>query len=458
MSQILIVEDDPKIRAGLIFQLEEEGHRATGVGDAESALAKLGNGTSPDLLLLDVRLPGISGVELLRSLSAREALPPTVIVSGEASISEAVEALQLGVHDVIEKPFSRERLVRAVANTLETASLRRSVQDLAARLSEENTILGDSAAIAEVRRLVAMAAPTDARVLILGESGTGKELVADAIHGGSPRAGHPFVKVNCAAIPETLVESELFGHAKGAFTDARQARAGLFEEADGGTLFLDEIGDMPRELQARLLRVLEDGVVRRVGEARDREVDVRVIAATNHDLDEAVRRGDFRQDLFFRLSTLPLPVPPLRQRPEDLRILFPHFIELFRRRHGTARRDIDDSAYPCLERYPWPGNVRELKAVAERLVIFAADPIDAERVGEILGEAPPQEPPDGVLRADALSADLPLRELRAACEREYIEAMLQRKGWNFSAAARDLGIQRTYLHQKAASLGISRPS
>ena len=295
MTTILVVEDDPKIRANLLFQLREKGYEPRAVEDAESALEILQEGSlAPDLLLSDVRLPGLSGVDLVRRLAGNDILPPTIIVSGEASISETVEAVKLGVHDFIEKPFSKERLFQSIRNTLENAALRREVADLRSELDGEQAILGESPGMVKLRELIARAAPTDARVLIRGESGTGKELVASALHRQSSRARGPFIKINCAAIPSHLIEDELFGHARGAFTDARNAKAGLFEEAHGGTLFLDEIGDMEYSLQSRLLRVLEDGRVRRIGETKDREVDVRVLAATHCDLEKAVQESEFR--------------------------------------------------------------------------------------------------------------------------------------------------------------------
>ena len=275
MTRLVIVEDDEKIRGSLLLQLREEGYAPQALSSAEEALVHFGDGrvSLPHLLLLDVRLPGISGVELVRRLAAMQRMPPTIIISGEASISETVEALRLGVHDFIEKPFSRERLLQSIRNALEHQALKREVATLKADLGGEPPILGASAAVAALRQLIARAAATDARVLIVGESGTGKELVASALHRESSRGQRPFIKINCAAIPHHLVEDELFGHAKGAFTDAKTAKVGLFEEADGGTLFLDEIGDMDLTMQSRLLRVLEDGRVRRVGETRDRQVD-----------------------------------------------------------------------------------------------------------------------------------------------------------------------------------------
>jgi two-component system, NtrC family, nitrogen regulation response regulator NtrX len=463
MKRILLVEDDPKIRASLLLQLGEAGFAVEGLASGEEAYARFADRgrLTPDLLLLDVRLGGMSGVDLLRLLTTEgaERLPPTIIISGEASISEAIEALRMGVHDFIEKPFSRERLLRSIENTLETAALKRRVAALESRLGAAPEILGASPALLRLQERIARAAATDGRVLISGESGAGKELVAEALHRASARREGPFVRLNCAAIPAPLVEDELFGHARGAFTDAKVAKPGLFEEAHGGTLFLDEIGDMDGALQARLLRVLEDGRVRRVGETRDRQVDVRVIAATHRDLESAVTAGSFRQDLYFRLAALPIEVPPLRERREDIPLLFHRFLERFAREHRLRERRIDDGIYPPLLSYAWPGNVRELKNLCERLVVFGADPLTATDLpAAFLLPAPPQEIPEtGLLRLAEAWPPLPLRDFRTQCEREYIEAVLRRTGWNFAAAARLLGIQRTYLHQKVAALGLERP-
>ncbi len=454
MTSILIVEDDAKIRANLLFQLRDEGFAPTALDNGEAALAVLTDGPRPDLLLLDVRLPGMSGMELVRRLAPTGELPPTVIISGEASISETVEALRLGVHDFIEKPFSKERLVQSIKNTLEATALRREVAQLRSELTGEQELFGISEAIGELRERIARAAATDARILIRGESGTGKELVANALHHRSARAEGPLIKINCAAIPAHLIEDELFGHAKGAFTDARQAKPGLFEEAHGGTLFLDEIGDMDYALQARLLRVLEDGRVRRIGETRDREVDVRVVAATHCDLEKAVERGEFREDLYFRLAHLPLEIPPLRERKDDIRPLFDHFLEHFSRRHKRARLGVDEGLYESLLGYGWPGNVRELKNLCERLVVFGSDPLTAEQLPSSFLEGTGGE--IGLVQLGHRPS-LSLKDFKAQCEKEYIESVLQRTRWNVSAAARLLDIQRTYLHQKMTVLGLRRP-
>ena len=460
MTRILVVEDDPQLLANLLFQLRNKGFESSGFAAAEEAIEPCRSATPPDLLLLDVRLRSMSGIDLVAQLSKEKILPPTVVISGEASVSEAVEALRLGVHDFIEKPFSGERLLRSIENALRHHQLHREVVSLRTALAGESELLGDSEVMQQLKERIEQAAPTDARVLIQGESGTGKELVADLLHRCSPRRDGPFVKINCAALPANLVEGELFGHARGAFTDARHDKAGLFEAADRGTLFLDEIGDMEPALQGRLLRVLEDGKVRRIGETHDRQVDVRVLAATHRQLGDSIAGGSFRQDLYFRLAHLPIEVPPLRHRGEDLRLLWDHFLSLFSRRH---RRPVPQTDPACLDRltqYPWPGNVRELKNLCERMVVFGRDPITVDSLPAAIGEtaaAPQTELAEtGLLHLAAVTGPLTLRELRTQCEREYIESVLQRTGWNFTAAARALGLQRSYLHEKARTLGLKR--
>ena len=452
MQLIAIVEDDEKIAATTTLRLREEGYGAVSFRTAEAALAYLRDlaAVPPDLVLLDVRLPGMSGIDLVREMG--DAMPPTIIISGEASMAETVEALRLGVHDFIDKPFSRERLVRSVRNGLEAAALRRQVGELSAR---DQQIVGTSPAIEELRRDIAKLAATDARVLIRGESGTGKELVANALHRQSRRAGRPFVKLNCAAIPAHLIEDELFGHARGAFTDAKTAKRGLFEEADGGTLFLDEIGDMEPPLQSRLLRVLEDGRVRRIGETADRAVNVRVLAATHRDLQELSKEGRFREDLFFRLATVPIDVPPLRERRRDVAVLFLTFLRHFCERNRRVAFSVEPEVLRALEGYDWPGNVRELKNVAERLSVFGTDPIGLGQLPSSI-TAPGAPAESGILRIGETAPAIPLRELKAQCEKEYIEAVLRRTNWNVTRAAELLGLQRTWLHEKIAALGIVR--
>ena len=453
---ILLVEDHQKIRLNTMWQLREAGFA---VQDADSPAAALRmmdqHGEPPDLLLLDVRFPGSSGIDLIRRLKAEQRLPPTIIISGEASMSETLEAVQLGVYDFIEKPFTPERLLQSITNCLENASLRQQLSVLHTRISSENAILGSSPEVVRLRERIERVGPTSARVLIRGESGTGKELAANLLHRLSDRRDRPLVKINCAAIPAHLVEDELFGHVRGAFTDAKYSKAGLFEEAHQGTLFLDEIADMELPLQARLLRVLEDGKVRRIGETRDRHVDVRVIAATNANLEAATRDGRFREDLYFRLAAIPVDVPPLRARVGDVAILLRHYLDQFCLEHRRRRLTVDRDALARLESYSWPGNVRELRNVCEQLSLFAADPVTVDQLPLSLQGGAVRE--SGVLRLVETVPIVPLREFKEQCEKEYIENVLRRTNWNFVQAARLLDIQRTYLHQKIAALEIPKP-
>jgi two-component system, NtrC family, nitrogen regulation response regulator NtrX len=453
---ILIVEDHPKLRATATWQLREEGFAVQEADSPDAALELMAmHRDPPDLILLDVRFPnGRNGVDLVRRLRDEQRLPPTIIASGEASMHETLEAMRLGVYDFIEKPYTRERLLQSVRNCLEHASLKRELSVLHTRIDDEHAILGNSPVIVQLRERIERVAPSNARVLIRGESGTGKELAANMLHRLSGRRDKPLVKINCAAIPPHLIEDELFGHARGAFTDAKLAKPGLFEEAHRGTLFLDEIGDMELTLQARLLRVLEDGKVRRIGETQDRQIDVRVVAATNKDLEAMVRDGRFREDLYFRLTAIPVDVPPLRVRPDDIRVLVRHYLDVFSAENKRRRLTVDRDAMARLERYSWPGNVRELRNVCEQLAIFGTDPITVEQLPLSAATAPSAGP---LLRVDGTTAIVPLREFKEQCEKEYIESVLRRTNWNFVHAARLLDIQRTYLHQKIAALEIPKP-
>jgi len=452
MQLILIIEDDEKIAANVTLRLREEGYGVVRFRSAEDALASLrdARNVAPDMALVDVRLPGMSGIELLQA--AGESMPPAIVISGEATMAETVEAIRLGVHDFIDKPFTRERLLKSVRNCLEHEALRRQVRALRA---EGQEIIGRSAAIQTLRATIEKVAPTDARVLIRGESGTGKELVASAIHARSRRASRTFVRLNCAAIPSHLIEAELFGFARGAFTDAKVAKRGLFEEADGGTLFLDEIGDMEPALQARLLRVLEDGSVRRLGENTARTVNVRVLAATHRDVQSLSQAGQFREDLFFRLATVPIDVPPLRERRDDVPLLFSTFLQQFCLRSRRAALSVDANVYKTLAAYDWPGNVRELRNLAERLSVFGTDPITVDQLPSAVLHRGASE--SGIVRLVEGAPVMPLRDFKAQSEKEYIESVLRRTQWNVSRAAQLLDIQRTHLHEKIAALGITRP-
>lgn len=458
MAMILVVEDNRKIRANLLFQLEDAGYTCEGLPSAEEALDWLGKHGSPDLLLLDVRLERMTGVDLVRILHEKACLPPTIIVSGEASISETVDALKYGVYDFIEKPVSNERLLQSVKNCLEVNQLKANIRALKAAMpGRGTTILGTSAGVVRLRQLIERVAPTQGRVLVRGESGTGKELVAACIHENSPRAAKPFVKVNCAAIPSHLIEAELFGHVRGAFTDARNDKQGLFEQAHTGTLFLDEIGDMDVQLQARLLRVLEDSKVRRVGDTRDRDVDVRVIAATHCQLEQMVEEKRFREDLYFRLSAIPIDVPPLRERSEDIPLLFAHFMEVSSRINNLPNRRVDPEAMAVLMRHSWPGNIRELKNIAERVVIFGGDPITVDQLPTSMLRESATPLTSGLLQPSQVTRFVSLRDFKTQCEKEYLELVLHKTNWNVSETARILDIQRPHLHQKLNQLGLQRP-
>ena len=458
MRRVILLEDDPRTRASLAAELRDDGLEVAAFASTEEAASELQPGRRIDLLLADVRLPGASGIELVRSLAGEGRLPPTIVISGEATISETVEALRLGVFDFIEKPFSRERLRTSVRNAFSRAALEGEVSSLRSALGE-GELIGQSHSMQALRERIASAAATEATVLVRGESGTGKELVASALHRMSRRSSGPLVKVNCGALSPSLVEDELFGHVRGAFTDACASKPGLFEAASGGTLLLDEIGDMEPGLQSRLLRVLEDGKVRRLGDTREVAVDVRVIAATHRDLEAATRADLFRQDLYFRLARLQLDVPLLRDRPGDVTLLAVRFVETACRQHRLRAKSLEPEALARLERHSWPGNVRELKHVCERAVVFGGDPISAADLGFPTAGAEGTAAATAagqVLRLDAVRS-IGLKELRARCEREYILHVLEGEGWNLAAAARALGLQRTYLHAKLAALGIVRP-
>ncbi len=448
---ILLVEDDPTTRASCQLQLEGAGFQVKATATAEAARQQLASSAElPDLMLLDIRLPGSSGVELVRELAEEGRLPTTVVVSGEATVGEALEAVRHGVADFLEKPVSSQRLVHTVRCALERYSLRREVASLRRRLDTGNEILGTSEVMDRLRDLLARVAATNVTVLIRGASGTGKELVARALHELGARKRGSMVVVNCAALPAQLIESELFGHVRGAFTDARSDRAGLFEEAHGGTLFLDEIGEMQPPLQARLLRVLEDGMVRRVGSSRDHRVDVRVVAATHQDLEQAVGAGSFRQDLFYRLAQLEIMVPALSERIEDIPLLFRHFLDRACERHQRPALTVADrSVLQQLVRYRWPGNVRELKNLCERLAVLGEEPITVDQLPHaVVANQAAQGPGQGLTT---------LREVRAHAERTHIIKVLEQTGWNVAATARTLAINRTHLHQKMADLDIARP-
>jgi two-component system, NtrC family, nitrogen regulation response regulator NtrX len=467
-STIFIVDDEKNIRRTVRMVLEGEGFTVEEASSGEEALARLPE-VAADVLLLDVQLPGISGldtIERISKLKNQEAQPTIIMISGHATLADAVRATKAGAYDLIEKPLDRERLMVALRNALERRAMAREVEGLRAMAEERFEMVGRSAAITALFAQIAKVAPTRTRVLITGESGTGKELVARALHRASALADKPFVKVNCAAIPKELIESELFGHERGAFTGATARKRGLFEIADGGTIFLDEVGDMISSAQAKVLRVLQSGEFSRVGGEQALKVDVRVIAATNRDLQAAVAAGEFREDLYFRLNVVPLRAPPLRDRADDIPLLSAAFVELACRENGMKVKIISDEAVAMLSAYPWPGNVRELRNVIERLVILSEESIGVgdlpeEIVAEVARKRRESTDAPAMLPRVELTAEaraLPLREFRDHMEREYIRIKLDENGWNISRTATLLGIERTNLHKKMRALGLSRDS
>jgi two-component system, NtrC family, nitrogen regulation response regulator NtrX len=449
MAAILIVDDEPNIRRLLASLLEAEGYAVATAATGEAGLAAVAD-DEPDVVLLDLALPGADGLEVLAALRRSNAALPVVMMSGRATLDDAVRATKIGAFHFIEKPLSPEAVLLTVASAVELRRARDLSRTLTAELSAGARLVGSSRALQEVRGLIERAAPTDARVLITGESGTGKELAASALHELSPRAAGPFVRVNSAAIPRELVESEMFGHERGAFTSAAEMRRGRFELAAGGTLFLDEVADLGPEAQAKLLRAIETGAFERVGGQAPIRVDVRVIAATNQDLDDARRRGQFREDLYYRLNVLRIHIPPLRERLEDVPELVQHLMLRLRQRHGLAPAAIDDAAMAALRRYAWPGNVRELANVCERLaILYPGRGVGPRELGAVLG-------PDTAGRADTTADDRPLADRIDAFERDLIERTLDDAGRSITEAARRLRTDRANLYRRMRRLEIER--
>lgn len=443
-KRILVLDDEPNIGSSLRLILEREGYAVTHartIADARPAADRA------DLLLLDVRLPDGSGIEFLKQLRERECLTPAVMISGHGTIAEAVAATRAGAFDFLEKPLGRDKVLLSLKNALEQASLRRENERLRELVAStaSSKMIGASPAFLRVVEQAGMAARSDARILIMGESGTGKELLAAHIHHESPFAAGPFVKVNCAAIPSDLLESELFGHEKGAFTGAIAARKGKFELADGGTIFLDEVGDLHAASQAKLLRVLQEGEFHRVGGEQPIRVAVRVVAATNRALPELVAQQKFREDLYYRLCVVPIRVPALRERPQDIAAMADYFLEDFCLRNNFHSKRIADETYEILEGYSWPGNARELRNIVERMAILTA--------GNLLT---PDSVPVEIRLAEDAGPRSNIKEARASAEREHILRALEETSWNVSGAARALGMERTNLHKRIRALGLTR--
>jgi two-component system nitrogen regulation response regulator NtrX len=446
---ILIVDDEKNIRRSVEMICAGEGYEAKTAAGGEEAWQVLGN-HAVDLILLDINMPGTDGLTLLGQIREKFSDITVMIISGHGTIENAVTATRLGAYDFIEKPIHKEKLLLAISNALKSRFLEQENIQLRKKLSGQHRMIGKSPAMQALFEQIKKVAPTDGRVLILGESGTGKELIARAIHENSKRKGKPFVKVNCAAIPEELIESELFGSIKGAFTGASETRQGKFSQADGGTLFLDEVGDMSLKVQAKVLRALQEGEIEKVGGNKIERVDVRVIAATNKNLEEEIRKGRFREDLYFRLNVIPLTSSPLRQRREDIPILIAHFIESYCNENGLRKIHITDAARDVLVKYDWPGNIRELKNLIERLVIMSGN----EQVD--VADLPPQiHSPGSGLKGAFSAGGLSLKEVRENVEKEYIRQALQKHHGNISRAAQALGIDRTNLHKKINYYGIS---
>jgi two-component system nitrogen regulation response regulator NtrX len=447
-STILIVDDEPGVRAALGGVLRDEGYTVEAVASGEECLERVTRG-GVDLILLDVWLPGLDGLATFQRLRERHVDAQVVLISGHGNIESAVRAIKMGAFDFVEKPLSLDKTVLVVANALRQRRLEAENRALRARVDRQKTMVGESHMVSQLREQVGMAAPTNGRVLIYGENGTGKELVARTLHMQSHRRSGPFVEVNCAAIPEELIESELFGHVRGAFTGAVADRRGKFEVADGGTLFLDEIGDMSLKTQAKVLRVLQEQTLESVGGSTRIRVDVRVVAATNKDLQAEIRAGRFREDLYFRLNVIPIFVPPLRERPDDIPLLADHFMAEFAGEYGRRLKTFDPAATDVLQSYGWPGNVRELRNVIERLMIMVpGEAISAADLGFL--DAPRQRP---VRTAPA--ERMTLHEARDQFERDLILRTLADQQGNMSRTADVLGVERSNLYRKMKAFGIA---
>jgi len=444
MSRLLLVDDDPNTLASLARAFRLEGHEATVCDNADRAL-ELARSQKFDMILSDVVMPGKNGIDLLADLKTAGVATPVVMISGQANVEMAVKATRLGAVDFLEKPLSTDKLLLTLENVVKVSRLEQENRDLRQRVGKHQ-LVWRSNVMHSVMAKVDRVAASETRVCILGETGTGKELVARTVHDKSARRTCPFVTLNCAAVPAELIESELFGHEKGSFTGAASRHLGKFEQAHGGTLFLDEIGDMPVLMQAKLLRVLENGEVERIGGDRSVHVDVRVVVATHRNLDELVKAGGFRQDLYHRVYVFPIVLPPLRERREDIAMLVDHFAESIARQNDWPTRTITPDAYAQLQHYSWPGNVRELRNVVERLLLLADDAVDAATVRLAL----PSEVGTPVGGGGSLS------ERVDAYEREMIIEELKRQNNSMTETARALGLERSHLYKKCQQLGINR--
>ncbi len=450
--RVLIVDDEEGIRAALAQLLEYEGYEVKAVASGRDGIAAY-ESWKPQLVFLDVKMAGIDGIETLKRLRAADPSAIVVMISGHASIQDAVEATHLGAYDILEKPLDTDRILVTLRNAIGHLDLREENVRLRETVHRSGEIVGKSAAVRALLEQIEKVAGTPARVLITGENGTGKELVARAIHARSTRAKGPFVEVNCAAIPSELIESELFGHMKGSFTGAVQDRAGKFEQADGGTLFLDEIGDMSLAAQAKVLRVLQEGEVTRIGGQKSRKADVRVVAATNKRLEEEIAASRFREDLYYRLNVVPIVVPPLRDRREDVPLLVQHFVARLAAESGMPARSIAPEAMERLASLDWPGNVRELRNTVERLLILATGPrVGLPDVERLVGARAAE--PAGTL--GSLDQFTTYEEFKLASERAFLSAKLRQFDWNVAETARALEMPRSNLYKKIERHGLAR--
>ncbi len=444
---ILIVDDEKNIRRSVAMICSGEGYETKTAADSEEALKMLDAG-GIDLALLDIAMPGMDGLSLLKEIKKKSPETSAIMISGNATLQNAITATKEGAFDFIEKPITKEKLLISINNALQSSTLQKENIELKKQLTGKFEMVGESRAMKEILEQISKVAPTNGRVLITGESGTGKELIARAIHENSPRKNGAFIKVNCAAIPEELIESELFGSEKGAYTGAHQTREGKFSLADGGTLFLDEVGDMSLNAQAKVLRVLQEGEFEKVGGHKTQKVDVRVLAATNKDLEKEAQADRFRDDLYFRLNVVPIDSPPLRRRKDDIPILVQSFIESYAGENGVRKKVVSSEAMEVLRGYDWPGNIREIKNMIERLMIMCSS--DIVEVSDLPGNI--QSPTSKT--AFKMESAGTLKEVKENVEREFIISTLKKNGWNVSETAKDLDVDRTNLHKKIKYYGL----
>ena len=450
-SRILVIDDEAAVRDSLKMILEYDGYDCLLAPSGQDGITRIER-DSPDLVFLDVKMPGMDGLDVLRRIRDLDELLPVVMISGHGTVSTAVEATKLGAFDFLEKPLSTERVKVAIRNALDQHRLKDENSRWRRAADVRHEMIGASPALEQVTEAIRRAAPVRSAVLIQGESGVGKELVARAIHRNSPRVKERFVQVNCAAIPDDLIESELFGHERGSFTGATEKQIGKFEQADRGTIFLDEVGDMSLKTQAKVLRVLQEGEVERLGSSRTMKVDVRVVAATNKDLEKAIEAGEFREDLFFRLSVIPIHVPPLRDRTEDIPTLMEHFAKLFARDNNFKPKRFTEAALEALQKQRWRGNIRELRNSVERLLVMTPGP--AIDVGDVRAIMRVDESPGG---ADAPShGGRTLRQFKEIGERAFLVRKLREFGWNISKTAEEIDTPRSNLYKKLEQYNISQ--